>query len=233
MSELLKIKNLCKKYKSKIILDDISLQVSSGSIIGLLGPNGVGKTTLMKIIAGLLQDYKGEVLIDDHKPGIHTKSIVSYLPDKPYFNQWMKVQDVLDFFNDFYVDFDENKAKELVKLLNINLTDDVSKLSKGTYEKVQLITVMSRKAKLYVLDEPLGGVDPASRDVIIDTILKNYNEDSSVILSTQLIQDIERAFDRIIILKEGKVYLDDDVDSVRIKYGKSINEVFREVFRCF
>jgi len=232
MSNLVEITNLTKKYEGKIVLDNISLTIPGGRIIGLLGPNGAGKTTLIKIIAGVMKDYKGKVLIDNHSPGVYTKSILSYLPDKTYLSPWMKVKDTVDLFTDFYSDFDKNKAIDLLKLLNIDINQNVTKLSKGNYEKVQLVIVMSRSAKLYVLDEPLGGVDPASRDIIIDTILTNYNENSSVLLSTQLVQDVERAFDSVIIIKDTKVFVNDEVDNVRAKFGKSIDELCREVFKC-
>ena len=233
MSNLVEITNLTKKYEGEIVLDNISLTIPEGRIIGLLGANGAGKTTIIKIITGVIKDYKGKILIDSHCPGKYTKSIVSYLPDKTYLSSWMKVKDILDLFTDFYIDFDKNKAIELLKLLNIDINQNVTKLSKGNYEKVQLVIVMSRNAKLYVLDEPLGGVDPASRDMIIDTILTNYNDKSSVLLSTQLIQDVERAFDGIIILKDNKVFINDEVDNVRVKFGKSIDELCREVFICY
>ena len=233
MSNLVEITNLTKKYEGEIVLDNISLTIPEGRIIGLLGANGAGKTTIIKIITGVIKDYKGKILIDSHCPGKYTKSIVSYLPDKTYLSSWMKVKDILDLFTDFYIDFDKNKAIELLKLLNIDINQNVTKLSKGNYEKVQLVIVMSRNAKLYVLDEPLGGVDPASRDMIIDTILTNYNDKSSVLLSTQLIQDVERAFDGIIILKDNKVFINDEVDNVRVKFGKSIDELCREVFKCY
>jgi len=233
MSNLVEITNLTKKYEGEIVLDNISLTIPKGRIIGLLGANGAGKTTIIKIITGVIKDYKGKILIDSHCPGKYTKSIVSYLPDKTYLSSWMKVKDILDLFTDFYIDFDKNKAIELLKLLNIDINQNVTKLSKGNYEKVQLVIVMSRNAKLYVLDEPLGGVDPASRDMIIDTILTNYNDKSSVLLSTQLIQDVERAFDGIIILKDNKVFINDEVDNVRVKFGKSIDELCREVFKCY
>ena len=232
MGNLVEIDNLSKKYDGKMVIDNISFTIPEGRIIGLLGQNGAGKTTIIKILAGVINDYQGKVVIDDHKIGTYTKSIVSYLPDKTYFSPWMKVKDTIDIFSDFYKDFDRNKAKEMLKLLNIDLNKSVTKLSKGTYEKVQLVIVMSREAKLYILDEPLGGVDPASRDVIIDTILTNYNEKSSVLLSTQLIQDVERIFDGVIILKDGHVFINDELDNIRLKYGKSVNELFREVFKC-
>ena len=233
MDNLVEISNLTKKYEGKIALDDISFSISQGRIVGLLGPNGAGKTTLIKILSGVLCDFQGSVIIDGQKPGPYTKSIVAYLPDKTYLSSWMKVSDTIDLFSDFYEDFDKFKAKELMKRLKIELDQKVTKLSKGTYEKVQLVIVMSRRAKLYVLDEPLGGVDPASRDVILDTILKNYNENSTVLLSTQLISDVERIFDSVIILKDGQVFINDEVDRVREKSGKSIDELFREVFKCY
>ncbi|MBU3215390.1 ABC transporter ATP-binding protein [Clostridium estertheticum] len=232
MNKLVEITNLTKKYEGKVIIDDISLTIPEGRIIGLLGANGAGKTTIIKIITGVMKDYSGKVLINNQSPGKYTKSITSYLPDKTYLSSWMKVKDTVDLFADFYIDFDKNKAIELLNLLNIDINQSVTKLSKGTYEKVQLVIVMSRRSKLYVLDEPLGGVDPASRDIIIDTILTNYNEKSSVILSTQLIQDVERAFDGVIILKNGKILVNGEVDNVRSKVGKSIDEYCREVFKC-
>jgi len=233
MDNLVEISNLTKKYEGKIALDDISFSIPQGKIVGLLGPNGAGKTTLIKILTGVLCDFQGSVIIDGQRPGAYTKSVVSYLPDKTYLSSWMKVSDTIDLFSDFYEDFDKFKAKELMKRLKIELDQKVTKLSKGTYEKVQLVIVMSRRAKLYVLGEPLGGVDPASRDVILDTILKNYNENSTVLLSTQLISDVERIFDSVIILKDGQVFINDDVDRVREKSGKSIDEFFREVFKCY
>lgn len=223
---------LTKKYEGKTALDNISLVIPEGRIVGLLGPNGSGKTTIIKILTGVLSDYQGRVSIDGRPVGIQSKTVVSYLPDRTYLSPWMKVRDTVDVFSDFYIDFDKNKATDMLKRLDINLGDRVTKLSKGTYEKVQLVIVMSRSAKLYVLDEPLGGIDPASRDVIIDTILTNYNEKSSVLLSTHLIQDVERVFDSVIILKDQQIFLSDDVDNIRAKYGKSVNEFFREVFKC-
>jgi ABC-2 type transport system ATP-binding protein len=232
MGNLLEITGLTKRYEGVPALENISLSLPRGRIIGLLGPNGAGKTTMIKIIAGVLSDYQGKVLINGQPVGVYTKSVVSYLPDKTYFSPWMKVSDTVDVFSDFYADFDKSKAREMLQRLNIGLGDRVTKLSKGTYEKVQLVIVMSRAAKLYLLDEPLGGIDPASRDVIIDTILKNYSENSMVLLSTHLIQDVERIFDDVVFLKDHRVFLSDGVDNVRAKNGKSIDELFREVYRC-
>lgn len=229
---IVEIAGLSKNYGSKTALDNINLALPKGHIIGLLGPNGAGKTTLIKVIAGLINDYKGSVLINGQRPGAYTKSIVSFLPDKTYLSNWMKVKDTVDLFNDFYKDFDRVKATELIRRLGIDPDAKVTKLSKGTYEKVQLVLVMSRAARLYILDEPIGGVDPAARDVILDTILSNYSEDSTVLLSTQIIQDVERVFDRVIFINQGKIILDAEVDTIREKNNKSIDELFREVFRC-
>ncbi len=181
----------------------------------------------------MLGSYEGKVLVNGHEPGVYTKSIISYLPDKTYLSNWMKVSDTIALFDDFYYDFDRVKANEMLKRLGVDPKLKVSKLSKGTYEKVQLVLVMSRKAEFYVLDEPIGGVDPAARDVILDTILSNYSEDSTVLLSTQLIQDVERVFDSVVILRDGQIFLYDEVDVVREKYKKSVDELFREVFRCY
>ena len=230
---IIEIHGLTKTYEGRIALSNVNLSIPSGRIVGLLGPNGAGKTTLIKIITGVLSGYSGQVLIDGHKPGVYTKSIVSYLPDKTYLSNWMRVSDTIDLFNDFYADFDRVKAAEMMKRLGIDPKLKVTKLSKGTYEKVQLVLVMSRAAKLYVLDEPIGGVDPAARDVILDTILKNYSENSTVLLSTQLISDVERIFDSVIFLKEGQIVLNEGVDTLREKYKQSVDELFREVFRCY
>ncbi|MFT9057723.1 MAG: ABC transporter ATP-binding protein [Ethanoligenens sp.] len=232
MDTLLEVSGLTKRYEGRLALDDISFSLPAGHIVGLLGPNGAGKTTLIKILTGVISDYTGQVRIGRFAPGMQSKSMVAYLPDKTYFSNWMKVSDTVDLFEDFYADFDKGRALELLKKLGIDKNMRVTKLSKGTYEKVQLVVVMSRKARLYVLDEPLGGVDPAARDVILDTILTNYCENSTVLLSTQLISDVERVFDSVVILKEGQIFLSDEVDAVRAKYGQSVNELFREVFKC-
>lgn len=229
---LVDVENLSKKYEGKTALDNISFTIPEGRIVGLLGPNGAGKTTLIKVLAGVISAYKGRVLICGSTPGSFTKSVVSYLPDKTYLSNNMKVSDTISMFDDFYTDFDRVKARELLKRLQIEPKMKITKLSKGTYEKLQLVLVMSRAARLYVLDEPLGGVDPAARDVILDTIITNYSENSSVLLSTQIIGDVERIFDSVLILKGGQIILDDDVDAVREKYSKSINDYCREVFRC-
>ena len=229
---LVQIEHLTKYYGAKKALDDVNLTVSGGKIIGLLGPNGSGKTTLIKILNGLLQSDAGTVRISGNKPGVITKSEVSYLPDRPYFGDWMKVRDVMNLFRDFYWDFDYERAEAMCKALGIDPKAKIKTLSKGMKEKVQLILVMSRSAKLYLLDEPIAGVDPAARDLILDTILANYNPDSTVIISTHLIGDIERVLDEVIFLKEGNVVLHDSTDNIREREGKSVDTLFREMFRA-
>ncbi|MBU5449337.1 ABC transporter ATP-binding protein [Acetivibrio sp. MSJd-27] len=232
MQSIVEFDNLTKEFGKKKALDQISLQIPKGRIIGLLGPNGSGKTTMMKLMNGLIQPSEGEVRIDGIKPGTESKKIVSYLPEKTYLNEWMKVRDIISFFGDFYADFDHYKCRELLKDLNIDINDKLKTMSKGTKEKVQLILVMSRKAQLYLLDEPIGGVDPAARDYILKTILSNYNEGASIILSTHLIGDVEKIFDDVIFLSYGTIALNGSVDEIREEKGKSIDELFREVFKC-
>ena len=221
---VLKITNLHKSYGSHSVLEGVTFDIPRGKIVGLLGPNGCGKSTLMKLISGLIQADHGEILIDSFRPGIQSKAVISYLPERNYLNDWMKVEDIVQFFSDFYCDFDAD--------LKIDGQQKLKHLSKGTKEKVQLILVMSRRAKLYLLDEPIGGVDPAARDYILSTILKNFNEDASILISTHLIQDVEKVFDQVLFLNQGKIVIDGDVDDVREKYGKSIDGLFREVFKC-
>lgn len=232
MQSIVEFDNLTKEFGKKKALDQISLQIPKGRIIGLLGPNGSGKTTMMKLMNGLIQPSEGEVRIDGIKPGTESKKLVSYLPEKTYLNEWMKVRDIISFFGDFYADFDHYKCRELLKDLNIDINDKLKTMSKGTKEKVQLILVMSRKAQLYLLDEPIGGVDPAARDYILKTILSNYNEGASIILSTHLIGDVEKIFDDVIFLSYGTIALNGSVDEIREEKGKSIDELFREVFKC-
>lgn len=232
MSVLLKCVNLTKKYQSFTALSDVNLTLERGKIIGLLGPNGSGKTTLIKLMNGLLVPSSGKILINDMEPGIETKKVVSYLPDKNYLNQWMKVKDLVGLFSDFYKDFEENKAFEMLSRLQINPEQRLKTLSKGTKEKVQLILVMSRKAELYCLDEPIGGVDPASREYILNTIINNYSENATVLISTHLIADIENVLDDFIFLQNGRVTFASSVEAVRINQGKSVDKLFREVFRC-
>lgn len=229
---ILEIKNLIKKYHTKNVIDNISLNVDSGKIVGLLGPNGSGKTTLIKLLAGLLTATSGDILIDNKEIGIETKAIVSFLPDRPYFANWMKVHDILAFFADFYRDFSMKKAMEMLKLLNIGVNDRIKTMSKGTKEKLNIVLVMSRAARLYLLDEPIAGVDPAARDYILRTIISNYSEDSSVIITTHHIADVEKILDDVIFLNEGKIELNSAVEDLREERGKSVDEIFRETYIC-
>lgn len=232
MSELLKISNVSKKYKSIRALDNVSMTLESGKIIGLLGPNGSGKTTLIKIINGLLKEYDGEVLVDGKKIGVESRKIISYLPDENYFQDWMYVRDVLSIFSDLYEDFDQANCLNLMNRFKLDKTMKIKEMSKGMKEKFQLSLVMSRKAKLYILDEPIAGVDPAAREVILDVILNNYEEDALVLISTHLISDLETIFDDVIFLKEGSIVLHQSSEDLRMEKKQSIDEIFREVFRC-
>lgn len=229
---LLETKKLSKSFDKKEVLTDINLKIKKGKIIGLLGKNGAGKTTLIKLINDLLTPTSGEVLVKGKKVGIESKKIISYLPERTYLNKQMKVSEVIEFFKDFYEDFDSEKAKRLLKDLDLDINQRLTKMSKGMQEKVQLVLVMSREADLYILDEPLGGVDPATRDYILDTILSNFNENASVIISTHLISDIERILDEVIFIDKGKLILQSDADKLRTKEKASIDEVFRRMFKC-
>lgn len=228
---LIECHDLSKTFGSRFALDGVELEIGRGRIVGLLGPNGSGKTTLIKLMNGLIRPTKGELLIDGHRPGVYTKSIVSYLPDRPYFADWMTVKDLLDMFAGFYSDFDTAKAVEMCAAMDIKPSDRIKPMSKGTREKVQLILVMSRRAQLYLLDEPIAGVDPAARDYILSTIINNYNEDGTVLISTHLISDIERVLDEVVFIMNGRVIRHEAVDDIREKEGKSIDEVFRDTFR--
>ncbi|WP_373760564.1 ABC transporter ATP-binding protein [Streptococcus ferus] len=230
---LLQFHHVSKAYGQKLALNDISLKLPKGKIIGLLGPNGSGKTTLIKLINDLLQPSFGEIVIDGLRPGQETKALVSYLPDTTYLNDYMKVTDVIALFQDFYTDFDIQRAYDLLAALMIDPATKLKNLSKGNKEKVQLILVMSRRAKLYVLDEPIAGVDPAARDYILNTIISNYSPESSVLISTHLISDIEPVLDQVIFLNQGQIVLHEDVDSLRQQYGQSIDQLFREQFRAY
>lgn len=232
MEQLLNCQNLTKRYGYKTALDNIDLSLERGRIIGLLGPNGSGKTTLIKLINGLLAPSSGSIAINGFAPGPETKKIVSYLPERTYFNSWMKVTDILNFFCDFYEDFDRNRAADMLRRLGIDENERLDAMSKGTKEKVQLIMVMSRDAQLYCLDEPIGGVDPAARDYILQTIITNYNEHASVLISTHLIADIENVLDDVIFIQNGHIRLHASVDEIREQEGKSVDALFREVFRC-
>ncbi len=230
--DLVKFVDVSKSYGNKLVLDNINLKISRGKIIGLLGKNGTGKTTIIKLINDLLVPDKGEVLINGMKPCIETKKIISFLPERTYLDKKMTVLEVLDFFQEFYENFDQEKAKKLLKDLGLDEMQKVSSMSKGMQEKLELVLVMSRKADLYILDEPLGGVDPATRDYILDTIISNYSENASVLISTHLISDIERILDEVIFINDGKIILNENSDNLRNKYKKSIDEIFREMFKC-
>jgi len=230
--ELLEISNLNKSFDNKEILKNINLKLERGKIIGLLGKNGAGKTTLIKLINDLLTPTSGEILVNGKPIGVESKKVISYLPERTYLNKEMKVSEVIELFKDFYEDFDDKKAKKLLKDLDLDINQKLTKMSKGMQEKVQLVLVMSRNADLYILDEPLGGVDPATRDYILDTILSNFKEGSSVIISTHLISDIERILDEVVFIDKGKLVLKDNADKLRKKEKGSIDEIFRRMFKC-
>ena len=231
--DLLEINHLYKSYDSKNVLCDINLKVKQGKIIGLLGKNGTGKsTTLIKLINDLLVPDKGNIKVNGKAIGVESKKIISYLPERTYLNKNMTVLEVINYFRDFYDNFDSAKAIKLLQDLKLDVNQKLSKMSKGMQEKVQLVLVMSRKAKLYILDEPLGGVDPATRDYILDTILNNFSDDASIIISTHLISDIERILDEVIFIDNGKIIIQSDADNLRNKEKKSIDEIFREMFKC-
>lgn len=227
---LIRCRGLSKVFSGTLALDRVDLEIGRGKIVGLLGPNGSGKTTMIKIFNGLIRPTGGDVLIDGHEPGIHTKSVISYLPDKSYFAGWMKVRDLIDLFERFYQDFDRKKAEEMCASLDIGPGMSLKEMSKGTREKIQLILVMSRRAQLYLLDEPIAGVDPAARDYILNTIINNYNEEGTILISTHLITDIERILDEVVFLRNGRMIRHEAVDDVRSREGKSIDQVFREDF---
>ena len=230
--ELLEVKKLDKTFDNKEILKDINFNISKGKIIGLLGKNGAGKSTLIKLINDLLTPTNGEILVNGNKIGIDTKKVISYLPERTYLNKQMKVSEVISYFEDFYDNFDSEKAVKLLKELDLDINQKLTQMSKGMQEKVQLVLVMSRNADLYVLDEPLGGVDPATRDYILDTILSNFNENASVIISTHLISDIEKILDEVIFIDKGQIVLQSDADKLRNKENASIDEIFRRMFKC-
>ena len=225
-------KSLCKRYGSVQALDNVSFEVEPGRVVGLLGPNGSGKTTLIKLANGLLTPTGGELLINGQKPGKATRAQVSYLPDRPCLPEWMSAEKLLDMFTDFYGDFQREKAQEMLEKLGIDPKQKIKQMSKGTREKVQLILVMSRKAELYLLDEPIGGVDPATRDYILETIIRNFNPTASVVISTHLIADVEQVLDDVIFINHGQIVLRSSVDDIREQQGKSVDAYFREVFRC-
>ena len=232
MNELVRCTNLCRNFENVRALDGVNLSLSSGRIVGLLGPNGSGKTTLIKILNGLLQPSSGEVRVAGNEPGVETKKIVSYLPDRGYFPDWMRVGDMIDLFADFYADFDRAKADEMCRVLGLDKKLPIKTLSKGTREKMQLMLVMSRAAKLYLLDEPIAGVDPAAREFILRTILTNYSEDGTVLISTHLILDVEQVLDEAVFLRQGQLVLHESVDSIRERTGGSVDQLFRDMFRA-
>ena len=229
---ILECRDLTKRYGKATALEGVNLTVEPGRVVGLLGPNGSGKTTLIKLANGLLTPTGGEILIDGMKPGPESKALVAYLPDRDYLADWMTPGQQMDFFADFYQDFDREKAQTMMDRLGIDQSQKFKQLSKGTRENVQLILVMSRSAKLYLLDEPIGGVDPATRDFILDTIIRNYNPEAAVIISTHLIADVEQVLDDVIFLQNGHVALQSPVDAIREERGMSVDQYFREVFRC-
>lgn len=221
-----------KYYGTKLALNDISLDIKKGRIVGLLGPNGSGKTTLIKLISGLLTPSKGKILVNGMAVGSETKALVSYLPERTYFNSYMKISNIIEFFTDFYLDFKPERAFDMLQRLNIDPNTRLSKLSKGSKEKVQLIMVMSRDAKLYLLDEPIAGVDPAARDYILNTIISNYNREATIIISTHLISDIENVLDDVIFIKNGVIELQDTTENIKNAGNQSIDQLFREVYKC-
>lgn len=230
--ELLNTKHLCKEFDGKKILKDINLSIPRGKIIGLLGKNGAGKSTLIKLINDLLTPTSGEILINGENPGVASKEIIAYLPERTYLDKEMTIKQSIKYFEEFYSNFDSKKAIKLLKDLNLDINTKISKMSKGMQEKLQLILVMSRTAELYILDEPLGGVDPATRDYILDTILSNFNEGASVIISTHLISDIERILDEVIFMNDGEIVLTSSADELRNSEKSSIDDIFRRYFKC-
>ena len=229
---LLEVSHVSKSYGNNRVLDDVTFNITKGKIVGLLGPNGSGKTTLIKLINDLLKEDSGSIKVEGLDLGVETKKLISYLPDKNYLNNNMTVLELLNYFKDFYEDFRIDKAKELIGKLGLDLNQKLKTMSKGTKEKVQLILVMSRKAKLYILDEPIGGIDPATRDYIINTILTNFSNDASLLISTHLISDLEKVLDEVIFLKNGKVVRSGSTDEIRKETNMSINDLFREEFKC-
>lgn len=229
---ILECKNLSKSYGKKQAVNDINITLEKGKIIGLLGPNGSGKSTIIKMINGLLVPTQGTILVDGKEIGCETKKIVSYLPERTYLDNNMRVDELLDYFEDFYEDFQRERAIDMLNRLHINMSDKLKTMSKGTKEKVQLILVMSRKASLYILDEPIGGVDPAAREYILNTIITNYDSEASIIISTHLINDVEQILEDVVFIKDGELVLHKSVDEIRSLEGKSVDELFREVFKC-
>lgn len=230
MNNIIEIKGLTKSYLNKKALNDISINMEMGKVIGILGPNGSGKTTMIKILTGILRPSKGQVLIDGKEPGVYTKSIVSYLPDRNFLYNWMNIQDAINFYKDFYEDFDENKAYELLEFMKLQRDMKITSLSKGMTEKLNLTLVLSRKAKVYVLDEPIAGVDPVARDQILDAIIKNYNKDSTMIITTHLVRDMENIFDDVIFLRDGEVHSMGNAEELREENNMQIDALYKKIF---
>lgn len=231
MRSVIEAKNLTKKYGRKKALDNVSINIEKGKIVGLLGPNGSGKTTFIKIAAGMLQATSGEVTIDGLKDRVDTRTIVSYMPDRDFLYDWMKVKDAVNFFKDFFKDFDENRAYEMLEYMKLTPDMRVKGLSKGMAERLNISLVMSRRARLYLLDEPLAAVDPSTREKLIDVMLKNFDGDSTILLSTHLVRDVERIFDEVIFISGGNIILHEEVDKLRTERGKSVEDVFKEEFQ--
>ena len=230
MNNIVEIKNLTKIYYDKIALDNLNLKIKKGKVVGILGPNGSGKTTLIKILTGLLRPTSGEVLIDQQKIGVYTKSIISYLPDRNYLYKWMKIEDACRLFKDFYADFDANRFAELLDFMQLKENMKIDTLSKGMREKLNLALALARKAKLYILDEPIAGVDPVARDQILDAIINNYNENSSMLITTHLVSEMENILDEVVFLKEGRLVSKGNAEQLREEKGKQIVEIYKEIF---
>lgn len=229
--EILSVKNLRKKYGFKTAIQDISFSLESGKILGLMGPNGSGKTTFLKTVAGLLKPTSGEILVDNQRIGVRTKSIVSFLPDRNILPKWMNTEDAISYYSDFFDDFEKAKAYDMIEFVNLNKNRKISEMSKGMIEKLNLTLAFSRRAKLYLLDEPLGGVDPVARQRIVETIVKTYSEDSSIIVSTHLVHDIEHMFNKVCFISKGKVLLSGDAEELREKQGFSIDELYIKMYQ--
>lgn len=230
MTNILELNHISKSYGKKKALQDVTFEVAPGRIVGLLGSNGSGKSTLMKLVAGLLHPSSGSIQVAGIPVGLETKSLVSFMPDQPLTESWMKVRDAIAYYRDFYADFDQEKAREMLDFMKLAEGESVKHLSKGMNERLQLTLALSRKARLYLLDEPIGGVDPVARGKILDAIVKFYDEDSSLIISTHLLNDIERIFDEVIFIRESQVVLREDVETLRLQTGKSVDEMFKEVY---